>query len=295
MINAKIIADSVSSIGKRITTLQLVYPRIIHGEFMTHRVFSRNASSSRAVPVNRMANMALTEMYEPIRWGKNQKGMQSSLENLEGDVLLEAQKIWRDMANYCAMGSKRLSELGLHKQWANRPTEWFSYIRVLLTSTEFDNFFLLRDHSDAQPEIEELAIQIKEAMNLSSPRELKDGEWHLPYISNDELNDSFFKIESNRYLLQKISSARCCRVSYLNHDGTSPNRDEDMALFMRLAGGDIAHLSPLEHQACPIETNPQWASHRDAWGGQWSGNLEGWLQFRQLYVYEQANSYPQWK
>lgn len=285
MIRVNIIADSITKQGQRITTLQLVYPRYIHSELMTHRLFSRNASSSRAIPVAKMADIAITEMVEPIRWGKNQAGMQATSENLEGEELLEAQKIWREMAETCAAGVKRLGELGLHKQWANRPLEWFSNIRVLLTSTEWDNWDELRFHKDAQPEIYELARKIKEAREQSYPVLLTAGEWHLPYIGDDERG-------LDLATLQKISASRCCRVSYLKH-GLEPSIEEDLKLFERLASSRPRHLSPLEHQATPIDDywfdlsitakdNP--ATHVDKNENLWSGNLKGWQQFRHLYI-----------
>ena len=100
-IQAKIIEDSISSTGKRITTFQLLYPRFIHAELMTHRVFSRNASSSRAIPVTKMLAMVREDPAMPIHWGRNQPGMQAKEELLLGDRYL-AEVLWREAAQKAA-------------------------------------------------------------------------------------------------------------------------------------------------------------------------------------------------
>ncbi len=260
----KVIADSVSEAGHRISTMQLRYPRMIHEHVLTHRVFTRNASSSRAIPVNKMVGLAITEIVEPIRWGLNQPGMQASNEELQGDALAEAKAIWYEMANVCAQGSTRLGELGLHKQWANRPIEWFSNISVLITSTEWENFFGLRCHLDAQPETEKLAYAMRDALNVNTPRLLHTGEWHLPYTTWEDVGRS---IDEQR----KISAARCCRVSYLRHDGTPAPVVEDLALCDRLLKAVPFHASPFEHQATPDTDQPDL-----------HGNFTGWIQYRKM-------------
>lgn len=250
VIEAKVIEDSISNEGKRLTTMQLVYPRLILAEVNTHRAFSRSSSSTRAIPTEKLADMALDEMVEPIRWGKNQAGMQAQEDCLEGVDLEEAQAIWSDMARYCAEGAKRLSDLGLHKQWAGRPLEWFSNIRTLISSTEWDNFFALRCHPAAQPEIQALANAMRDALNASTPKLLKHGEWHLPYVTEDERNDGYFQ-GVNSEVLRKISAARCCRVSYLKHDQGIPSIEDDLALCDKLMSSRPIHASPFEHVASP--------------------------------------------
>lgn len=275
-IEAKVIEDSISPEGIRLTTLQLTYPRYVHSELMTHRVFSRNASSSRAIPVAKLATAALENMVEPIRYGKNQAGMQASMEDLQGADLEKARAVWARMANECAKGAQELAELGLHKQWANRPLEWFSNISVVVTATEFENFFALRNHVAAQPEIRELAIQMQAAMEASKPILLTPGQWHLPYVTDAE-RTSF----EDSLVWRKISAARCARVSYLLHDGQTPNCDKDLALYYRLMGMVPAHASPVEHQATPDQ--PYGDGSEDRWyRPELHGNFKGWRQFRKM-------------
>lgn len=277
MFEVKVIEDSISAASKRITTFQLTYPRYIHAELLTHRVFSRNASSSRAIPVSKAADRALSEIVEPIFYGLNQPGMQASNECLEGEALEQARDIWRRMAESCAEGSRQLAALGLHKQWANRPTEWFSNISVVLTATEFDNWFELRAHEDAQPEIHELAIQMMVALDCSTPNLLKSGEWHLPYVTQAE-RDSL-----NPETARKVSAARCCRVSYLKHDGGTASVEEDLALCDRLAGAQPIHASPFEHQATPDRLVPGNRMQLPHWEyPKLHGNFIGWIQYRKL-------------
>jgi hypothetical protein len=267
-----VVQDSISAGGAPLTTLQLRYPRYIHAELMTHRVFSRNASSSRAIPVAKLADRALSEMVMPIRWGKNQAGMQAKDECLTGDDLARAQEVWRGMAEIVAAGVKELDRLGLHKQWANRPLEWFSTISVVLTSTDFSNWDELRRHPDAQPEIHHLANLIYEARQASTPvvrprlREHESG-WHLPYVTMAE-REHYSDVPD---FLAKMSAARCARASYLNHDGTNPSVHKDIKLFDDLVGAVPLHASPTEHQGYPLPL----ATQR-------SKNFAGWRQHREL-------------
>ena len=96
----KVIADSISESGKRITTFQLKYPRFIHSEVMTHRVFSRNASSSRAIPVKKMIEQVRNNPAMPIHWGANQSGMQAKNE-LNECFRKEVGRVWLGTAEDC--------------------------------------------------------------------------------------------------------------------------------------------------------------------------------------------------
>lgn len=283
MISAKIIADSISESGKRLTTLQLTYPRFIHAEFMTHRVFSRNASSSRAIPVRKMIEMVRDDPATPIHWGKNQPGMQAR-EELTGYALDEAKRLWLVAADNAASVAEQMNALGLHKQVANRILEPFQFIHVVLSATEFCNWDDLRYHPDADPNIYELARVIKVARGNSEPKLLQPGEWHLPYVTADEHNDQFFKLPDNRDLLRKISAARCCRVSYLKHDGTAASIADDLELCDKLAGAVPIHASPFEHQATPdLYSKEAKFGGSDSWGAPYlHGNFVGWIQFRKI-------------
>lgn len=264
MIEAKIIEDSVSKYGTRLTTFQLKYPRYIHAELMTHRVFSRNASSSRAIPSSKLVEAAMSDMVFPVRYGKNQAGMQARVENLSDVDTHRAAAIWHDMAEYCANGVAQLADLGLHKQWANRPLEWFGHISVVLSTTETDNWYALRDHPAAMDEIQILARTMRDAADRSNPVPREYGEWHLPYITLDD------RVMYNVEMLIKMSAARCARVSYLKHDGTQSSIEEDFALYDRLVKATPPHMSPVEHQATP--------GHPDLF----YGNFKCWKQHRKF-------------
>lgn len=279
MITAKIIEDSISTVGKRITTLQLTYPRFIHAELMTHRAFSRNASSSRAIPVKKMVEMVRNEPAMPIHWGANQPGMQAK-EQLTGEEADCAKELWLIAANFAADTAAEMNDLSLHKQVANRILEPFQHIHVVLTATEFSNWFNLRAHPDAQPEIQELAMQMGDVMYRNEPKLVLPGQWHLPYVTEEERNDGFFKANlDNAVLLRKISAARCCRVSYLKHDGSTASIADDIDLCDKLAGSTPIHASPFEHQATP----DVYLKNMNA--GYWHkpelhGNFIGWIQYR---------------
>ena len=270
MFEAKIILDSVNESGDRLTTFQLRYPRFIHSELMTHRVFSRNAMSSRAVPVAKMIAQVRDNPAKPIHWGMNKPGMQAT----EEVPTASAEHLWHKAATLAADVAEQMVKLNLHKQVSNRILEPFQWMNTIVTATEWDNFYSLRAHPDAQPEFQKLAVMMLEAQKSSQPKLLRAGEWHLPYVTVAELEDMKSartgKLHPFRVgQMQKVSAARCARVSYLTHDGRRPDVAEDLALFDRLAGGVPLHASPLEHQATP--------------GAYDCGNFRGWTQFRKVW------------
>lgn len=264
MTNVLVIADSISPTGYRLTTLQLLYPRFIHAELLTHRVFSRNSASSRAIPIDRTLQMVKENPVLPNHWGKNCKGMQAK-EELSDEQIVEAERIWLAARDSIIGYVEQLKELGLHKQLANRLLEPWLWIQTVVSSTEWNNFLKLRDHPDAQPEIQVLARMIKTALQDSEPERLEAGEWHLPYIGS---------LEKQRYSLKEqqwMSAARCARVSYWLRDGQRSTPESDFQLFQRLAGSDPKHLSPLEHQALCMGDCLRYA------------NFIGWKQLRSFY------------
>ena len=278
-ITAKVIADSIAN-DIRLTTLELEYPRFIHSEFMTHRMFSINASSSRAIPVNKMIEKVRNDPAMPIHWGRNQKGMQAD-EELNIFDKEQAIQDWRYGALRAVDVAIRISELEIHKQIVNRLTEPFQHIKVIVTATEWDNFFKLRLHPDAQPEIQELARCIRKAMDYYTPIELERGEWHLPYVVAEDC------VKTTTDNLVKLSVARCARVSYLNHDNENPDIDKDIALADKLL--QAGHMSPFEHQATPMKRyawfDENWVdgtTHMTRDGVFWSGNFRGWIMYRKL-------------
>lgn len=280
-VEAIILADSICPSGKRITTFQLRYPRFIHSELMTHRVFSRNASSSRAIPVAKMIRQVREEPAMPLSWGENQSGMQAHKE-LFGPNREKAIDLWLTAASLVADAAEEMVAVGLHKQVANRILEPFQYISTVLTATEFDNWFELRDHEDAQPEIRQLAYEMQCSLLDSVPRPIKHGEWHLPYITDEERK----KYPTD--ILLQVSAARCCRVSYLRHDGQAPNVEKDIELCERLVGSEPLHASPFEHQAMP-DREKNWflkllhGKHGSSYcNPHQHGNLNGWVQHRKL-------------
>lgn len=269
-VTAKIVEDSISEGGARLTTMQLRYPRWIHSEVMTHRVFSRNASSSRAIPTKKMLESIEADPAEPLFWGLNEPGMQSRKELTDQSTLKAAKALWLHPMRVCIRAATDLAELcGLHKQLINRAVEPWMHIDVIISSTDFDNFFALRCHPDAEPTIQVLAWEMADLYYAAKPAVVAVGGWHLPYVKPEER-------ESLPLEAQKVCSvARCARVSYRTHDGANPSVEKDTELYNRLlggldkGGGEPGHLSPFEHQATPLVD----ASER-------SGNFTGWQQYR---------------
>lgn len=272
-IAAKVIYDSLSPMGVRLTTLEVVMPRIILAEFNTHRVFSRNSASSRAIPVEKMIERVQNDPFIPLYWGKNQKGMQAD-EELSEQQIMTAKYDWL-YARDCAVWSARyLSETGVHKQIVNRLLEPFLWHTVIVTATEWSNFFAQRCHPDAMPEMRLTAEAMRDAMEASEPTELQYGEWHSPYIYIAAENlDAQFSWETTK----KVSVARCARVSYLQHNGTR-SVEKDLELFEKLQNG--MHWSPFEHVATPMRSDMLDKHH------QFCGNFRGWYQFRKDFPNE---------
>lgn len=258
-ITAKVIADSVAN-GYRVTTLELEYPRYIHSEFMTHRVFSRNAASSRAIPFDKMLQ-TIVSMDQTPKWTLNQKGMVGIPATTMEDRL-EAKNIWRTARDKAIEFARRLKDLGIHKQNYNRLLEPFQTMKTIVTATEWDNFFKLRIHPNAQPEIQELASVIKEAIGKSTPYKVADNEiyWHTPYISLEDARAMGWE------KAKKISASCCAQVSYRNLD---TSEEKAMNIFHKLVSEDIIHGSAFEHVCRPLSLNEKPL-----------GNLVGWHQYR---------------
>lgn len=291
-ITAKIISDSISPRDIRITTLQLRYPFFFHQDFMTHRVFSRNASSSRAIPIERLIQDVMDYPAMPIHWGKNQPGMQAREEcnnpirpqwGEDDSDVMGREEAWLVARNFAVDMAKSFSEAGYHKQIANIFLFPFMHINVLVTSTEWDNFFELRDHPDARPEIEELAKQIKNAMGDSKPNYLVPGRWHLPYIAvADYIGAQIDEDDYNWLHLVQLSVARCARVSYLTQEGKQPLPEQDLKLYDRLVAARPLHASPAEHQATPDVMGETGFGETGWRNPQLHANFKGWIQYRKM-------------
>jgi len=290
-ISAKVALRSSSQEAADLISLVCRYPRFIHAESKTHRVInidddeqyllmvedsfmddanlSRNASSSRAIPVEKMIADVMSDPAMPVAWGSNKPGMQAGEQMPHWQV---AQEIWLEARDAAVSHAKQLVSLNAHKQIVNRILEPFGHITVIVTATEWDNFFALRCHPDADPTMQALANAMQQAISESKTTILRPGEWHLPFVTSDD-HVELRGVEEHAQLetLQMISAARCARVSYLNHDGTAPDIEKDIALAKMLIKS--GHMSPFEHQGTPY----------DPVGGQdgFQGNFQGWDQFRQ--------------
>lgn len=317
----KVVLDSISPEGIRLPTVQFRQPRMIHADFLTHRVFSRNGRSSRAVPVATLLEEA-KDPYVP-HFLKNKPGMMAT-EEMSDAERAEAEHIWRQMAEFVRQGVSHLNLLGVHKQWANRPLEWFGYIDVLLTSTDWNNYFALRDDKGAQPEIQIIAKAIKDALDASTPKHLRPGQWHLPYIEESDHEAAYEFLNKNRIirslpgelevldLLKKISAARCARLTIKPFDGDG-SFEKELDRYNKLIESQPVHASPVEHQATPDESytcrvlqtkarpmlgelhdgvvnvENEFARNETKWRHpELHGNFTGWIQARKLIPNERV-------
>lgn len=307
MITAKVVADSIGFENRvRLTTMELTYPRFIHAELMTHRDFSRNAASSRAIPVEKMIAQVEMNPALPVRWGLNGKGMQDHGEMSEqGRDTAEA--LWREAAKEAAHRAREFLALDEvpHKQIINRLLEPFMTMRTLVSATEWNNFFKLRCHPDADPTFQRLAFAMKDAYDTSSPNLRGDGEWHMPYflasdvenvikymLDDPAMPETFNELDIEKqitHLACRVSAARCARVSYVGFDGKLTSIAQDLELADKLFGSIPMHASPAEHVALPDTretteggnyTLPWWKNKHE------HGNFVGWRQYRKMLVGE---------
>lgn len=245
---AHVLEASRTPDGSKLTTLEVFMPRIILAEFNTHRVFSRNVSSSRAIPVLTMLRNLKRNAFTPTYWGKNQKGMQAK-DELSGWSLFKAKFWWAFAIKVNVFITKRLHGSGLHKQLANRWIEPAVYVKAVVSATEFANFLELRAHEDAQPEIIDLALKVREALFSANYRTLSEDRghhsgWHLPYITTHERET--LPLDQ----LLKSSVARCARTSYMPQEGGRVNYVKERATYTSLVVSVPRHSSPAEHPAC---------------------------------------------
>ncbi len=281
---AKLILDSVGPNKARLTTFECTYPKFVHGELMTHRLFSRNAASSRAIPAKRIREMVLTDPALPVWWGKNQAGMQAATE-LEPEAKQEAFVQWLEASRLMTEAHEKMEKLGVHKQITNRILEPWLHITTIITATDYENWFFLRDHPDAQPEIAWVAREMHKLYKASTPQELPAGHWHLPYTRAEDWAEAHKRFPAEPYkrvhFMRQISVARCARVSYLTQNGVR-DCDEDVKKHDDLRQADKpgapGHWSPFEHVAQ--------AQREDEL--ERSGNFTGFNQYRKLFAGEHA-------
>ena len=300
-ITAKVICDSISEQGVRLTTFEIEYPRIVMSEFNTMRAISKNSSSSRAIPVSKMLEHTKTINLKPVYFGSKKSGMQAG-EELVGQSLTDAQAVWEGALTNAVADAKLLDNIGVAKEVTNRLVEPFQLVKVVCTATDWDNFFNLRLHPDSDPNICMLAYKMYKAMEEFKPYELKDGEYHLPYVNvgwngKGEMcycDEDFNSVELEQAI--KLSAASCASVSYRTEGMTLEKADK---IFDMLIKAEVIHSSPFEHIATPVKpkynelgyvrvncSEPQsWeegVTHMNKQGQLCSGNLRGFIQYRHL-------------
>ena len=254
MIHSKILLDSISPAGHRLTTFELTYPRFIHAQLLTHRVFSRNAQSSRAERTEKLLNRMLSQPVRPLEWRYAQKGMQPG-ERMIARHARACDLLWNQTMMSTLSHVRDLINFNASKELINRLLEPFLTITTILTGTEFDNFFRLRCSDDTQAEMRVLANQMKDLYEASEPRLCDYGDYHNPCVSDLPLD-----MEPREVI--KVGVARAARVSYVAH-GDKRAPVEDIALYDKLLAA--RHMSPFEHVATP---------------GEGKANLVGWITHR---------------
>lgn len=279
---AKVIADSITPHGRRLTTVEATIHRFVLAELNTHRVFSRNSASSRAIPLVKQLDRMADNPAWPVSWPAEQPGMQGGAE-LDPHDLTDAQNLWQDVYSYTwervsqYLNMKPSGNERLHKSVVNRLLEPFMYHTVIISATEWDGFFAQRCSPLAQPEIRIVAEAIRDAITLSEPvtRYAADGlaldradwmGWHLPYMTQQDLRDCASCGEDPRH----VSAMRCARVSYLTHDGVR-DVQVDAEKYRDLVSASPPHWSPLEHVARPAEEFEMAGA-----------NFRGWVQLRTI-------------
>ncbi|MCW5720745.1 MAG: FAD-dependent thymidylate synthase [Devosia sp.] len=251
-ISAKTILRSrnAAAPGKVLSTLLVRMPRIILAEWNTHRVFSRNAASTRAIPTERLIQQVVDDPFIPTVWGRNQKGMQAG-DNVAD--IASCEREWLLGRDRAVETARSLLNLGLHKQVAGRVLEPWMFTLVCVSSTEWANFLELRDHADAEPHIAMLAREVRKCLeDESTIQTLQPGEWHLPFVEEADLMSLLQGVGPNVELAldraKKLSVARCASTSYRTTDGFGMTLERAVSIFEKLSSTPL-HASPFEHIA----------------------------------------------
>ena len=304
---SKIIADSISPMGHRITSYETTMPRIVLAEFNTHRVFSRNSASSRAIPIGKMLARCAEDPFIPEKWPKNGKGMQAD-GFLEGQAEELARAFWLDGRDRVMDIVGLMEKHGVHKQITNRLLEPFLWHTIIVTSTEWANAFNLRRDKHAQPEIQKPFRTMFEQYQSSQPVDVDYGQWHLPLVRGND-HGALLEEKYSTLDIAKISCGRCGRVSYLTHENVrDPKADLAIVDAKFVANG---HMSPLEHAARPMYTSeyelftqapsrvanidgePRLIPNVNGTPRHFCGNVEGWIQYRKLIPGEDVFEHTQ--
>ena len=290
----EIIADSIAPNGKRITTLRSIYWLCIHPEHLRHGPISHSVASGRAIPISRTIEQVTDNPWYPSQYGKTHKGMQHS-EVFTGDDVHELDKLWLETSRLMLEQVEKFNKIGVTKQLTNRLLAPWVQVRDVTTSTDYDAFLKLRLHDTAEIHIQELAVETLVALATSVPKKLEPGEWHLPFITDDdreyalytfkeqepesytfpmEVEDAFARhnVSMADQLLILISAARCAYTSYDKNKGKT--RDAELTTAARKLL-PYHHYSPFEHQARARNVSKYYVS----------GRSRGWQQARKILEY----------
>ena len=308
-ISAEIIADSKNQGGQRITTFVLTFPRIVLAEYNTYRMLTRNSASSRAIPFKKMLKSVLQDPFVPIKYMRDHQGMQGNVYFTNPLIQFLITQLWLTARNLMVILAWTLSKVGLTKQIVNRLLEPFLWHKIITTATDWENFFALRAEGGAEIHIQALAYLMLDAYNISKPKLLQPGEWHMPFGDNiereklypilaehfgitiEEISEGYdFNEQRGMPLLNeiklKIATARCARTSYNDFSGESDYK-KDIQLHDRLAKS--GHWSPFEHCARCMSMD-EILNHSDKHyiGNNnfvlgYSGNYRGWQQYRKTF------------
>ena len=287
-ITAKILADSVNLAGVRMTSMEIEYPRFILAELNTHRMLSKNSASSRAIPTHKLRDHIKQNTAVPVHWGQNQPGMKAKTQIME---VPRALSLWHTALDSACYYHESLEATGLHKQICNRVLEPWMTMKTVISGTEWANFWHLRNHTDAQPEIHELAYKMHQAYQASTPQTLNPGEWHVPYVTTSRDSGILrYRVDDQEVDWEtavKVSASCCAQVSYRTTDTSVAKA---LRIYDQLINSKPAHASPVEHQATPLADSayelpgtyawPLGVSHQTRDGFLWSGNLRDWIQYR---------------
>ena len=250
-----VLASQHATTGQRLDTLLIRFPRVILPEWNTHRVFSKNTSSGRAIPVSKMIDSVVEDPYIPEVWTKNERGMQGQGGHNElvdiGPLLSFKTPFFTTRENAYLEGMHKAVALarsyaiaGYHKQIVNRLLEPWMWTLMVVSATEWDNFFELRDHGDAEPHMQILAKAIRKTRDEATVQILHPGAWHTPFITDEER----YAAGGNIRALKRLSVARCASTSYKTVDGFDMTQERADDIYHKLFGPPL-HASPFEHVA----------------------------------------------
>lgn len=269
MIQSKIIKDTLNAYSDdRIVTFELVLPKYLVAEVNKHTVLHNSCQSSRAVPVAKMIQSVEENPFIPYYWQKPHKGMQGYEYYTNENKISQLREEWLNARDNAVITAKKLQN-EVSKQTINRLLEPFMYVKMVLTGTEFGNFFNQRCPIFLNNKGNKVKSRTGLGFGVDFTSTKGQADIHLQILAEMMHNEMYYNsnpVESFEHIPYDIgkeyplearlhySASQCARISF-----TTITDDKQFSLErnLQLAQGLIVegHAEPFSHQAIGMNDN----------------------------------------